>query len=75
MRNGNEFPQVGSTLKGTVETLGSTGATVELNCGYEAYLPFREAREVLREGQNVTVEVLSITPGPRGGQSIRVCQV
>jgi|EndMetStandDraft_2_1072991.scaffolds.fasta_scaffold2128285_1 ribosomal protein S1 len=75
MSNSNDFPQVGSTVKGTVETLGDRGATVELNCGYEVYLPYAEATGVLRVGQTVTVEVLSITPGPRGGRSIRVCQV
>ncbi|MBX9952981.1 MAG: hypothetical protein K2Y39_27655 [Candidatus Obscuribacterales bacterium] len=76
LSNRDDFPEVGSVVDGAVESLGDRGATVQLNCGYTAYLPYSESRGgALRENQKVTVEVIDIGPGPRGGRSIRVAQV
>lgn len=75
MANHDQFPEIGKVLKGTVERFASGCAILELNCGVEAMLPLSLAKSVLRIGMELTVEVTSVEPHHRRGQSVNVEEV
>lgn len=67
----NGFARVGAILTGTVKH-GRNAINVHLNSDQQAFMYRHDCITDVQDGDEITVEVITVEDGRHGGQSIRV---